>query len=82
MNSESNKENIEKKVQILNGKKLVGVEYHDDGFTTFFDFEDDLFLHISPYGVDKKDQPQWQMFTEKEIFTLQQDGTYRIGPNE
>ncbi len=82
VNSESNKDAIEKKVKILNGKKLIGVEYHDDGLTTFFDFEDDLFLHVAPYGTDKKDRPQWQLFTEKQIITLQQDGTYRVGINE
>ena len=78
VNSESNKDAIEEKVKILNGKKLSRVEYHDDGRTTFFDFEGDLFLHVAPYGTDKKDQPQWQLFTEKEIVTLQEDGDYRV----
>jgi len=82
VNSESNKNNIEKKVKILNDKKLIEVEYHEDGKTTFFDFEDDMFLHVAPYGSDKEDQPQWQLFTDNEIVTLQQDGDYRVEPNE
>lgn len=82
VNSESNKDAIEKKVKILNRKKLSSVEYRDDGRTTFFDFEGELFLHVAPYGTDNKEQPQWQLFTETEIITLQQQGDYRVGSNE
>lgn len=80
VNSESSKDNIEKKIKVLNGKKLIGVEYHDDGLTTFFDFEDDLFLHISPYGKEETNREQWMFFTPERIISLLSNGSLSVEP--
>lgn len=82
VNSESTKEHIEERVKVLNGKKLLAVEYHEENYTTFFDFEDDLFLHIAPYGTDQKDQEQWMFFSPDQITTLSADGTLLQKPKD
>lgn len=78
VNSESNKANIEKKVAILNGKKLLSAEFHEDNFGTVFDFDDDIFLRVAPYGNGKKDQSQWQLGKGRKTLVVQADGHYFI----
>ena len=78
VNSESDKDNVEKKVHALNNKKLVSVEFHEDSFGMVFDFEDGLFLRVLPYGNDKPDAPQIQIHQGIKTLVVQADGKYRV----
>ena len=82
VNSESSSTNIAEKMSILEGKKLLNINFNPENASTFFDFEDDLFLEMSPYG-NKQVMEQWYLFKHKEVLEVRSDGTYLIkDPNE
>ncbi|MDQ3008216.1 MAG: hypothetical protein M3Q81_01315 [bacterium] len=75
VNSESNPEKIKTEIKILKGQKILHIEYNKELAATIFDFENDLFLRIAPYGFDST-RKQWQLFTPTEIFSVNSNGTY------
>lgn len=75
VHSESSLANIDKKIAIINGKRLIDVEYHQEHNGVVFVFDDDIFLRISPQAGKIRDL--FQLFTEKEVISVQSDGTYR-----
>ncbi|MDQ3008833.1 MAG: hypothetical protein M3Q81_04530 [bacterium] len=75
VHSESSLFNIDKKIAILNGKKLIDVEYYKEHNGIVFVFDDDLFLRVSPHAGKVRDL--FQLFTKDEIVSVQSDGTYR-----
>ncbi len=77
VNSESSSENIAKKITVLEGKKLLNINFNPENASTFFDFEDDLFLEMSPYGNNQL-LPQWYLFKAHEVLEVRSDGTYLI----
>lgn len=77
VSSGSSEENIGKKISILEGKKLLSIQFDPEYAVTFFDFEDDLFLETSPTR-DKEPSTEWYVITEQEIIEVMTDGTYSI----
>lgn len=75
VHSESSEKNLNEKIKILDGKRLVSVGFHKESLGITFDFDDGLFLRVAPYG-GKKLWEQFQMFTSKEIISVMSDGTY------
>lgn len=51
--SESNKQKISEKLAILEGKKLLNIHFNPADASTFMDFEDNLFLQLSPYDKNE-----------------------------
>lgn len=85
--SNSSKKNIAAKIGILEGKKLLNINYLPENGTTYFDFEDNLFLTTSPYGIRERfgdysveDDPteQWYLFKDDKVLSVLDDGTYTI----
>lgn len=76
--SESNKSAIEQKIQILLGKSILSIELNEQTANTFIDFEQDLFLRMTPYAG--KIREQWHLFAKNEVLTAFSDGSVTIKP--
>jgi len=75
VHSSSSQENIKEKIKILEGKKLLNVEFDLESGNTFFDFDDDLFLETASYsGSDPG--PQWELFTPTYVLSVGANGQY------
>jgi hypothetical protein len=81
VNSESSKENIISKISILNGKKLLHIHYNEKIASTIFDFDDDLFLRVAPYG-NVKIIEQWLVFTKDQILKVMSDASVTVKSSE
>lgn len=83
VNSESNKKNISEKLAILEGKKLLNIQFKTENASTFMDFEDGLFLRLAPYGKNEFDDvpgavEQWFIFNGDKILHVFSDGTASV----
>lgn len=77
VSSGSSEDNIGKKISILEGKKLLSIQFDPEYAITFFDFEDDLFLEMCPMR-EKEPSAQWYLMTGQEMLEVMSDGTYSI----
>lgn len=69
VNSESSQKVIDEKIEMLTGKKLLHIQYDSKTYSTIFDFENDYFLRVAPYGNGKQ-QEQWYVFKSEEVLKV------------
>lgn len=77
VNSESDQKRIDIELTVLDGKRLNTVQFQEDIKGFILNFENDLFLKISPYSPEYKFD-QWQIFTSKQLLSFMSDGMGKI----
>lgn len=81
VHSENSKTNMDERILILNGKKLLNIQLNKENNSIIFDFEEDIFLRIAPYGNDIV-RDLLYVFTPTEVLSVSSDGNVQIKPSE